>query len=118
MFPQAHIPAGKTALHLCTVHLSLSIVSQSLARTFLGVSGVYLGILAQDVILMKSDGMETTGPAHHLQEMAREPQHCGLLLVYTLAARLRSQEGQCELQEDCKEGKKTAFLPFPLSEEQ
>lgn len=36
MFPQAHIPAGKTVLHLYTVHLGLSIVSQSPARTFLG----------------------------------------------------------------------------------
>lgn len=71
MFLQAHIPAGKTALHLYTVHLGLSIVSQSPARTFLGVfSGVYFGILAQDVILIKCDGMETTDPAHHLQGVA------------------------------------------------
>lgn len=68
---QAHIPAGKTVLHLYTVHLGLNIVSQTPPKPFLGVSsGMYFRILAQDVILIKSDGTETTVLAHHLQGVA------------------------------------------------
>ena len=77
-------------------------------------------ILAQDVTLIKSDGMETIGRVRHSLGAVLQQRHSeGLLLAYSLTARLRSQGGQSELQQDREKGRKTAFLLFPpLSEEQ
>lgn len=51
-------------------------------------------ILAQNITLVKSDGMETIGPVHQSLGAVLQQRHSmGFLLADSLTARLRSQEG-------------------------